>query len=444
MTDMDGVRWDEIQGLTTGDRLTATISGTSPDGKAISEIYYAHHGKRKQGGYVKFIGITDKTDGEVTVKVTETGEISGHVRVIYGKPVSDHTLPQSPFRIEIQRPRSGQRYDEIWSTGKYKGLKGALPKEVTISETNKHDAPIVYIHGLEVEVPHATVGDMLTIEDVYVREEWDRGVITAKDHTGDQHDNKSNQDETDTPTTLNVLTEPLRLTVTRISSSGNALIELDDQLINIGPLDCEPGTEIEVIRVVSQFGICLHQDLWEDDYASRLSEMTGRRFPESLPEPETPPAIPTTDEESTEGHNQSSTERKAQSSADADLQNLKEKAHRDTSENPATTETPAEPTQEYTRSTAVKKYVKRRADGECEGCGEPAPFKNTSGNPYLHAHHVHELSNGGADSPETVIALCPNCHYRVHHGRNGQEYNQELIQALAQIEELSVAEIKNA
>ena len=52
--------------------------------------------------------------------------------------------------------------------------------------------------------------------------------------------------------------------------------------MNIGPLDCEPGTEIEVIRVVSQFGICLHQELWEDDYASRLSGMTGRRFPESL------------------------------------------------------------------------------------------------------------------------------------------------------------------
>jgi 5-methylcytosine-specific restriction endonuclease McrA len=89
---------------------------------------------------------------------------------------------------------------------------------------------------------------------------------------------------------------------------------------------------------------------------------------------------------------------------------------------------------QYSRSQKVRDYVLRRADGQCEGCGEPAPFESKTGDPYLHAHHVHELSEGGSDSPETVIALCPNCHYRVHHGKDGSEYNEQLISRLEQIE----------
>jgi len=89
---------------------------------------------------------------------------------------------------------------------------------------------------------------------------------------------------------------------------------------------------------------------------------------------------------------------------------------------------------QYSRSTKVKNYVKARADGTCEGCGEPAPFTSTTGEPYLHAHHVHELSDGGSDTPDTVIALCPNCHYRVHHGEDGDEYNQELLEILQEKE----------
>ncbi|TKX46352.1 hypothetical protein EXE41_10095 [Halorubrum sp. SD690R] len=81
----------------------------------------------------------------------------------------------------------------------------------------------------------------------------------------------------------------------------------------------------------------------------------------------------------------------------------------------------------YNRSQAVKEYVKSRADGVCEGCHEPAPFTSKTGEPYLHAHHIHELSDGGSDTPDTVIALCPNCHYRVHHGKDGKKYNKELL-----------------
>ncbi len=81
----------------------------------------------------------------------------------------------------------------------------------------------------------------------------------------------------------------------------------------------------------------------------------------------------------------------------------------------------------YQRSKVVKEYALRAADGVCRGCGEEAPFLTEEGEPFLEVHHLHRRSDGGADHPENVIAICPNCHRRVHHGRDGDEFNQELI-----------------
>lgn len=88
----------------------------------------------------------------------------------------------------------------------------------------------------------------------------------------------------------------------------------------------------------------------------------------------------------------------------------------------------------YHRSKAVKQYVKTRADGGCEGCGESAPFTSKTGEPYIHSHHIHELSDDGSDTPDTVVALCPNCHCRVHHGADGDEYNQKLLEVVQEKE----------
>lgn len=82
----------------------------------------------------------------------------------------------------------------------------------------------------------------------------------------------------------------------------------------------------------------------------------------------------------------------------------------------------------YTRSEVVKEYALRRADGVCQGCGDDAPFLDEDGEPFLEVHHLHRRSDGGADHPDNVIALCPNCHRRVHYGRDGDEFNQELIE----------------
>ena len=66
------------------------------------------------------------------------------------------------------------------------------------------------------------------------------------------------------------------------------------------------------------------------------------------------------------------------------------------------------------RDPYVSEYVKRRAKGICDLCEMPAPFKDKKGRPYLENHHVKWLANGGEDTKENAVALCPNCHRKMH------------------------------
>ena len=90
------------------------------------------------------------------------------------------------------------------------------------------------------------------------------------------------------------------------------------------------------------------------------------------------------------------------------------------------TETSRKPSQGkrniYQRSNDVRIYVLARAKGKCEGCGVVAPFLRSDSSPYLEPHHLRRLSDGGPDHPAHVIALCPNCHRRVHFGADGKSY----------------------
>jgi 5-methylcytosine-specific restriction protein A len=67
----------------------------------------------------------------------------------------------------------------------------------------------------------------------------------------------------------------------------------------------------------------------------------------------------------------------------------------------------------FIRNAAVAEYVKRLARGQCDLCRSPAPFSHKS-NPYLECHHVIWLSQGGEDTVDNTVALCPNCHRRMH------------------------------
>lgn len=68
----------------------------------------------------------------------------------------------------------------------------------------------------------------------------------------------------------------------------------------------------------------------------------------------------------------------------------------------------------YERNADVAAYVKVRANGKCDLCEEKAPFADKHGNPYLEEHHVKRLADGGADTIDNAVALCPNCHRKMH------------------------------
>lgn len=70
--------------------------------------------------------------------------------------------------------------------------------------------------------------------------------------------------------------------------------------------------------------------------------------------------------------------------------------------------------QYISRSAEVVRITKERAKGVCQLCGQPAPFIDKNGNPYLEAHHIVWLSRGGEDNTDNTVALCPNCHTKMH------------------------------
>ncbi|MCM3730106.1 HNH endonuclease [Fictibacillus nanhaiensis] len=71
-------------------------------------------------------------------------------------------------------------------------------------------------------------------------------------------------------------------------------------------------------------------------------------------------------------------------------------------------------TKVYERNAYISELAKRRANGKCQLCEKPAPFNDKKGNPYLENHHIIWLANGGEDTIENTVALCPNCHRKMH------------------------------
>jgi len=69
---------------------------------------------------------------------------------------------------------------------------------------------------------------------------------------------------------------------------------------------------------------------------------------------------------------------------------------------------------QYQRNEYVVELTKRRANGICELCNAPAPFKNSKGEPYLEVHHIVWLAKDGDDTIDNTVALCPNCHRKMH------------------------------
>ena len=68
----------------------------------------------------------------------------------------------------------------------------------------------------------------------------------------------------------------------------------------------------------------------------------------------------------------------------------------------------------YVRDQSIARYAKKLAKGKCQLCDNPAPFEDKEGEPYLESHHINWLSEGGKDEIDNTVALCPNCHRKMH------------------------------
>ncbi|MDO5003444.1 MAG: HNH endonuclease [bacterium] len=66
------------------------------------------------------------------------------------------------------------------------------------------------------------------------------------------------------------------------------------------------------------------------------------------------------------------------------------------------------------RNQYIAEYTKERANGVCDLCGKEAPFKDKNGRPYLESHHVITLAENGPDAIYNTVAICPNCHRKIH------------------------------
>lgn len=64
--------------------------------------------------------------------------------------------------------------------------------------------------------------------------------------------------------------------------------------------------------------------------------------------------------------------------------------------------------------------MKRLADpGFCPCCDKPTQV--------WHQHHVVGRAQGGTDSPDNLVSVCPQCHYSLHVGRQNSDPHIRLV-----------------
>lgn len=95
----------------------------------------------------------------------------------------------------------------------------------------------------------------------------------------------------------------------------------------------------------------------------------------------------------------------------------------------------------YERSLAIRDYVLARSVGRCESCVSPTPLRGIDGAACLQSHHMRRQSDGGPDDPQALVALCPDCHRRVHSDQDGKDLNHHLAQLVHRLE-TSLAEVR--
>ncbi|MER7534445.1 HNH endonuclease signature motif containing protein [Streptomyces sp. NPDC097704] len=91
----------------------------------------------------------------------------------------------------------------------------------------------------------------------------------------------------------------------------------------------------------------------------------------------------------------------------------------------------------FLRSAPAREAVILRSDGRCENpecLGHPTE-RTDKGAPLLEVDHVTQLSDGGDDTPESMIALCPNCHALKTRGSNRRELSRKLLRRARELDQ---------
>jgi 5-methylcytosine-specific restriction protein A len=85
------------------------------------------------------------------------------------------------------------------------------------------------------------------------------------------------------------------------------------------------------------------------------------------------------------------------------------------------------------RSEAARQAVLERSGGSCESPDCPNPHftrdRTAAGNYLLQVDHIDDHAQGGADVPEAMVALCPNCHTIKTYGTTGETLRERLREA---------------
>lgn len=90
----------------------------------------------------------------------------------------------------------------------------------------------------------------------------------------------------------------------------------------------------------------------------------------------------------------------------------------------------------YVRDPRVVAWVLTQASGHCECCEVPAPFTREDGSAFLEVHHVQRLADGGEDTVNNAVALCPNCHRELHYGANKRELANQVSEKISRLQVL--------
>jgi hypothetical protein len=86
------------------------------------------------------------------------------------------------------------------------------------------------------------------------------------------------------------------------------------------------------------------------------------------------------------------------------------------------------------RDPKVKAWVIQQANGKCEYCQETGFIKD-NGRHYMEAHHLRPLAEHGSDTTRNTVAVCPNCHKKLHFAECREKIRTELIQQIPRLKD---------